>query len=239
MRQRKFILTVWCLLWPLLISALLCPLRLGMLRLTVVLCLLGLWVGALSLGYARKPVRVLCLALALLPLGLLLPGRPADPTTLRHAYTDAMCRYQGVRYVWGGAGSTGIDCSGLVTRGMMDADLAQGLKTANPRLLREGLSLWWHPETAHALGEGYRGNTRLLQTTPSLNALDEGQILPGDLAVTLGGAHTMAYLGDRTWIEADPNLLWGDKVIVVRTPSRIAWFGTHMRLMRWRQFEES
>ena len=238
MRYRKLLFAVWLLLWPLLVSALLCPLRLGMLRLTVALCLLGLWGGALFLGYARKPVRVLCFALAALPFALLLPGRPANPAALRRAYTDALQRYAGVPYVWGGANSAGIDCSGLVTRGMMDAELSQGLKTANLRLLRAGLSLWWRPGTAHALGEGYGGNMRLIQTTPSLNGLDYAQIRPGDIAVTVGGAHTMAYLGSRTWIEADPNKVWGDKVITVQTPSRIAWFGMPMRLMRWRQFEE-
>lgn len=239
MRTRSAVFVLWLLLWPLLLGALLCPLRLGLLRLTVLLCLLGLWAGALGLGYARKPVRVVCLALLLLPAGLLLPGRPADTGALRRAYTDSLRRYQGTRYVWGGGSRQGIDCSGLVSRGMMDADATEGLKTANPRLLRQAISLWWHPCTAHDLGEGYAGRTRLLLTTPSLNALTGDQVMPGDIAVTLGGAHTLAYLGGQTWIEADPNLLYGDSVIVVRTPSRNAWFRTGMRLLRWRQLEKS
>ena len=59
----------------------------------------------------------------------------------------------------------GIDCSGLVTRGLIDADLSVGLRTANPRLLRHGLSLWWHPCTAQDLGDGYGGRTRFLLAT--------------------------------------------------------------------------
>jgi len=237
-RTRKLIFALWLLLWPLLVGLLLCPIRLGALHLALVLCVLGLWGGALGLGHARKPIRVLCLALALLPAGLLLPGHTPDPATLRRAYTISLQHYRGTRYLWGGGNSQGIDCSGLVKRGLIDGDFAQGLMTANPRLLRAGLSLWWHNRSAKALGEGYRGETRLLLTTPSLNALDDTRLLPGDIAVTVSGAHTLAYLGNHTWIEADPNVLSGDSVVTVRTPSRNPWFRLPMRLLRWRQFEE-
>ena len=237
MRLRRLLLALWLLLWPLLFASLLCPLRLGMLRLTIALCLPLLWAGALWLGYAIKPVRALCFALPLLVLCLLLPGRPADPTSLRRAYADSLRHYQGTPYVWGGGNGRGIDCSGLVTRGLMDADLSVGLRTANPRLLRNALALWWHPCTAHELGDGYGGRTRFLLATPRLNTLDDAQLQSGDLAVTSGGGHVLAYLGDRTWIEADPNLLRGDKVITAQTPSRIAWFGEPMRVVRWRDLE--
>jgi len=236
-RTRKVIFAFWLLLWPLLIGLLLCPIRLGALHLALALSLFGLWAGALFLGYARKPVRVFCLALALLVAGLLLPGRPADSMTLRRAYAASLQHYKGTRYLWGGGNRLGIDCSGPVERGLIDADLSQGLATINPHLLRAGLSLWWHNRSAKALGEGYRGETRLLLTTPSLNALDDSRLLPGDIAVTASGAHTLAYLGDHTWIEADPNVLYGDSVVMVRTPTRNAWFRLPMRLMRWRQLE--
>lgn len=237
-RTHKLIFALWLLLWPLLIGLLLCPIRLGALHLAVVLCLAALWSGALFLGYDRRPVHILCLALALFAALVLLPGRTADPMTLRRAYTASLQHYKGTRYLWGGGNSHGIDCSGLVERGLIDADLSQGLRTANPRLLRAGLSLWWYNRSAKALGEGYRGETRLLLTTPSLNALDDTRLLPGDIAVTASGAHTLAYLGDHTWIEADPNLLYGDSVVTVRTPTRNAWFRLPMHIMRWRQFEQ-
>ena len=237
-RFRKPLFAFWLLLWPLFLGLLLCPIRLGALHLGVVICALLLWAGGLFLGFACKPVRILCYALALVAACLLLPGRPADPNTLRRAYTASLLHYGGTKYLWGGGNSRGIDCSGLVERGLIDADFAQGLSTANPRLLRAGLSLWWYNRSAQALGEGYRGETRLLLTTPSLNALDYLQLLPGDIAVTTSGAHTLAYLGNRTWIEADPNLLYGDSVITVQTPARNAWFRLPMRILRWRQFEE-
>ena len=237
MRPQRLVFALWLPLWPLLFASLLCPLRLGMIRLAVALCLFFLWAGALWLGHARKPIRVFCLVLPLLPLCLFLPGRTADPVTLQRAYTASLRRYENTPYVWGGGNAHGIDCSGLVARGLMDADLTVGFRTVNPRLLRQGLSLWWHPCTAEALGNGYGGRTRFLLATARLNSLDYGLVQPGDLAVTSGGGHALAYLGDRTWIEADPSLLRGDKVITVQTPSRIAWFGEGMRLIRWRQLE--
>ncbi len=237
MHSRKLLFAFWLLLWPLLLASLLCPLRLGMIRLSVALCLPLLWAGALWLGYSRKPVRVFCLALPLLALCLLLPGRPADPVTLQRAYTTSLRRYENTPYMWGGGNRRGLDCSGLVARGLMDADLSIGLRTANPRLLRQGFSLWWHPCTAEALGSGYDGRTRFLRMTARLNTLDYGLLQPGDLAVTNGGGHVMAYLGDKTWIEADPSLLQGDKVVTVQIPSHIAWFGERIRLMRWQQMD--
>lgn len=96
-RTRKVIFALWLLLWPLLIGLLLCPIRLGALHLALALSLLGLWGGALFLGHAHKPVCVLCLTLALLALSLLLPGRAADPMTLRHAYIASLQRYKGTR----------------------------------------------------------------------------------------------------------------------------------------------
>lgn len=113
-----------------------------------------------------------------------------------------------------------------------------GLRTANPRALRDGFALWWNDSNARELGEGYRGRTHPLAEVHSLNAADYAQLLPGDFAVTEGGGHTLAYLGDRTWIEADPSALVGDKVITVHVPDKKnAWFDMPMRLMRWREFE--
>ena len=56
------------------------------------LCLALLWAGALWLGYARKPVRLFCLALPLLALCLFLPGRPTDSQTLQQAYAASLRR---------------------------------------------------------------------------------------------------------------------------------------------------
>jgi len=54
---------------------------------------------------------------------------------------------------------------------------------------------------------------------------------PGDLAVTADGIHIMAYLGNRIWIEADPNM---HKVIEVAVPTSNQWFNTPVVFVRWK-----
>ena len=98
----------------------------------------------------------------------------------------------------------GIDCSGLVRSGLIKANYEQGILTFNPRLIREGFSLWWHDCSAKALGEEYRGRTWLLVSARSINEIDYATIMPGDIAVTEDGIHVLAFLRAKLWIEADP-----------------------------------
>ncbi|MFN2599036.1 MAG: NlpC/P60 family protein, partial [Pyrinomonadaceae bacterium] len=51
---------------------------------------------------------------------------------MRRAYIASLESYEGTRYVWGGENSRGIDCSGLVRRGLINADFHEGVVTANP-----------------------------------------------------------------------------------------------------------
>ena len=48
--------------------------------------------------------------------------------------------------------------------------------------------------------------------------------------MTFNGVHVLAYIGNKTWIEADPN-------IEVKTPARNAWFNMPVHVMRWRALE--
>ena len=84
---------------------------------------------------------------------------------------------------------------------------------------------------ASELGQGYGGRTLLLKPAVSLNRADYGLLQPGDFAVTSDGVHTLAYLGDKTWIEADRGEGGVVKVIV---PTKNPWFNRPVRLMRWR-----
>ena len=165
----------------------------------------------------------------------LTPAKPYDREALRSEYVRCLGGYMGVKYVWGGENSLGIDCSGLVREGMIVASLRRGLATANPGLVRDGIFVWWHDCSAAMLGDGYGGRTQRICDTDSLNTLNYARLRPGDIAVTEGGVHTLAYLGRQTWIEADPNALTGDKVIEVTVPrSRNAWLNVGMRILRWR-----
>ena len=165
----------------------------------------------------------------------MIPGRAYDASKLRISYVASLGIYEGTTYVWGGENRLGIDCSGLVRKGLIVADYRQGIFTLNPALLREGFSLWWHDCSAQALGEEYRHGTRLLFDAPGINELDHSRILPGDIAVTRDGVHTLAYVGNQTWIEADPTV---HRVIKVQVPTKNAWFEQPVNILRWSQLAE-
>ncbi len=168
---------------------------------------------------------------------LALPTRPPQHRVeLRTAYINAMRSYLNCPYMWGGEGRFGIDCSGLMRRGLEDALVRQGLVGFNPLLIRQGLSLWWHDTTAREMGRGYKGRTRLIATCPSLNEFDHSQLQPGDMAVTTSGVHVMAYLGNGQWIAADPS---PGKVVTFTIPEKEnSYFSTPMNLVRWRILED-
>jgi len=194
---------------------------------------LALWVGLIALTWRWHLVRFVLLGITFLIAGFfLLPahGRPSVET-LRTDYLTGLRRYEGVRYYWGGETARGIDCSGLVRRGLIDALFWRGIRTFHPGVVREAFSLWWHDCSASALGLQHRGLTVHLLETPSINALDHSKILPGDLAVTKNGIHIMAYLGSSHWIEADPS---EGRVITVAAPSvGNSWFQSPMNIVRW------
>jgi hypothetical protein len=227
---------LWRSLWAVTLFCLLFPLRYTILKVGLIGGLLGLWLCAWVFFRQRKWVRVVCVIAALFIAGvLLIPGRPANPITLRKAYVVALLPYRGTLYIWSGGNRIGIDCSGLVQRGLIDADFQQGFLTGNPGLIRQGLSLWWHNRSARALGEGYRNETHLLFEAPSLNTMDYSSILPGDIAVLSDGIHTLAYVGNQTWIEADPKPM---RVVLEKAPhDQDMYFSSPVRIMRWVQLE--
>lgn len=226
--------TVWTLTGLLVLTLHLYPIRFTGVRVLLLLGLFVLWGGALFLFWNRNRVRYGCFILGTMVSLLLLPGRAADPERMRQAYTQSLLAYQGTRYVWGGENHLGIDCSGLMRCGLVDANVQQGTLTANPDLLRNALALWWHDSSARALKDGHRNQTQFVLRAGSLNTLDHTKILPGDLAVTENGLHVLAYLGGRVWIEADPTL---GKVVAIRAPSPNGWFGKPVHIVRWRQMK--
>jgi len=76
------------------------------------------------------------------------------------------------------------------------------------------------------------GSRRRLGLLASLKSLDYSLLMPGDLAVTADGDHVMAYLGNQTWIAADPGV---GKVTTFTIPEhKNAYFSTPMRVVRWK-----
>jgi peptidoglycan/LPS O-acetylase OafA/YrhL len=55
------------------------------------------------------------------------------------------------------------------------------------------------------------------------------------LAVTANGVHVLAYVGNQTWVEADPGE-W--KVIQVKVPATNPWFLVPVRIVRWAQLQD-
>jgi cell wall-associated NlpC family hydrolase len=171
--------------------------------------------------------------LPLLPLLLLIaPARERDVEDLRRRYGVALRAYAGTAYVWGGEGRLGIDCSGLVRRALIDACLESAWTRRDPGALRQAIGMWWHDQSAAAIGQGEAGTTVRLFRSGRVAGLSEVQALkPGDLAVLGGGSHVMAYLGRSSWIEADPG---EGKVVVLVSGQPNSWLGMPAQLVRWR-----
>ena len=231
-RGRRLSGLLWVMTFALFIADCLTPLSNFVTRLAGLVLMLALWLGL------DRGVRLGLLAFTGLAAAFLIAPSPSKQgsSALRQDFVSGLQRYQGVPYYWGGESFKGIDCSGLVRRGLIDSAFCRGLASFNPRLVRYAIWLWWHDCSASDLGEGYLQMTVRVLAAPSVNHLDHSQIVPGDLAVIAGGVHIMAYEGSNSWIEADPG---AKRVIVVPAPCRTnAWFTEPAKIMRWRILEE-
>jgi len=229
---RRVLTMVWRLSCILLILLVLFPIRFDSLRVLEVATVAFVWGVGLFLLWNRRPVRYPLLALGVVALlALAGPGRRDNPSEFRTDYVKALDNYNGVTYIWGGETRLGVDCSGLMRCAYVDTCYRRGFLTANPGLIRAGLSMWWNDRSAKAISEGYRGETTALFDVRSINSLDHARIQPGDMAVTSGGLHVMAYLGGGEWMEADPK---EGKVVRAHIPeNKISWFTLGVTIVRW------
>jgi hypothetical protein len=197
------------------------------------------WTGFLVLNWRLRWVRRILLTVPVLAGGfLLLPGRsltePGAAAELRADYVKELRGLEGVPYFWGGESLRGIDCSGLPRRALRQALLTRAARHADPGALRRFLELWWFDTSARAMSEGYRGFTRDLKLEDRVATVDGGKLQPGDLAVTLGGAHVMIFLGGEEWIQADP----GEGKVITLNARRDhnSWFQHAVTMHRWTVF---
>ena len=225
----------WVFLWPIMVGLVLYPVSNAFLRAISIVIGFLLVSGILFFYWRYRWLRFSTLSLVgIVAIFLALPGRSAPPKQLRQGYLNALENYSGTRYIWGGQGRLGIDCSGLVRGGLINALYAQSLTSCNPAAARQAIRLWWNDCSARALGEEYQNFTRHLFDSSALNQLDHERLQPGDIAVTDDGLHVLAYLGNQVWIQAEPSL---KQVVKLQAPSTNEWFQTPVKLMRWKALD--
>jgi len=197
-------------------------------RWALLACIAAGWVGPLLLWGRRWAVRVAMAIPALAGVLLFtLPGRPFDREELRRAYIEALLRYEGTAYVYGGEGRRGIDCSGLPRAAMIEANASLGLRQMNAGLLRAALSIWWHDRGAGAMGVA--GDPNAAVVAEGLLADAAGGPAAGDIGIINENTHVIVHVGENRWIEADP----GPMCVVIRR--RPVSEPLAIRLVRWRQ----
>jgi hypothetical protein len=231
------------LLWFLFIGCLfgfivLCayPIRDSRIRISMLFLVMIIWLSSLGLIWRSRKIRFGYLILTgCAILFLCMPSRTIRVHDLRACYVQSLQRYTSVDYMWGAESWMGIDCSGLIRQGFIDALWIYGLKTFNGALVRKGLVLWMYDSSAKALRDGYHSTTNKIAEAESINSLDSNQLEPGDFVVIKSGAHCLAYLGDRKWIQADPS---AKKVVINQAPvTDSGWFEMPVCIMRWSAIE--
>jgi hypothetical protein len=216
------------------------PVTYGSTRLAQCVLFGGLLAGALMLWWRPRWIRWSLLGLVVAAVVLFCaPGRKADGRALKLRYVRELHRFEGTRYVWGGENRLGIDCSGLARRALIHALWKEGLKTANPALMRSAAKLWWRDASARALAAEYDGQTRRIGEFGSISEIDDVRLRVGDLAVTADGVHVLVNVGQGEWSEADPD---EKKVLVLKAKEEAekpnSWLKVPVTLVRWRMLLE-
>jgi hypothetical protein len=231
-KKQNFFIIIWILLLVVEVIMVIFPIGTGLIRLGVVLDFVLLLSSGLYLFWRNNYLRLCFLLIGIIILlVIIIPGHNDNSKQLQNEYVHSLLEYENVRYVWGGENKIGIDCSGLVREGFIDANLKLGAKTLNPKLLRRAFFIWWYDCSADALGDSYRKMTILILKAQSMDELDYNNIELGDMIVAEKGFHIFAYIGDNTWIEANPDK--GKTVKVSATEKAKAWKGIPIKLIRW------
>jgi hypothetical protein len=112
----------WVFLWPIMVGLVIYPVSNAFLRAISIVIGFLLVCGILFFYWRYRWLRFSTLSIVgIVAIFLALPGRSAQPQQLRQRYLNALENYSGTRYIWGGEGRLGIDCSGLVRGGLISA----------------------------------------------------------------------------------------------------------------------
>lgn len=200
--------------------------------------LLLLWITLPALVWRWRGALLAWIVLTAGALAFLLWPGPvrAEPGHLRSLYQARLNAYLDAPYVWGGENASGIDCSGLVRKALIEALFLKGIARLDPAAVRVALWLWFHDTTARELGRAQSGQTVPVARLADLKRAG-AEILPGDLAVTDSGIHVLAYLGDGRWINADPGA--GKVCIINISEPGHSWLDVPMNVVRWQWLVEN
>ena len=193
-------------------------------------------ISSLLLVWQWRRVRMFAVIIVLAGIaGFVAPGRQFDREALRASYVASLRSYENVPYVWGGEGKRGVDCSGLIRCGLMNACWKRGWLTANPTLIRAAATIWWNDTSAKAMGESWKGFTVPIGESRSVNSAKMDRLSPGDMAVTGTGLHILVYLGGKQWMQAAPEV---GHAATFDAPSDNNWMNQPVKLIRWRMLTE-
>jgi len=205
-------------------------------NLLLIASLIVLWTYIFILNRKNKIIKLsLFIFPATLFVFLSFNGPVIDKEVIRTEYVKSLKKYDGTKYLWGGETSLGIDCSGLVRRGLIDTYIRLGITNISPQYIRKGIYLWFNDLSAEALGNEYKNHTILVLSNQTLNNMDYEKIKEGDIMVTTSGVHTMAYIGNQEWIQADPTK---HIVIISKAPDENnPWYKVPSNILSWSELK--
>jgi hypothetical protein len=174
------------------------------------------------LSKSAKLAVLLCLVLFLINITFFQQIQPRK-IRLRDRYVAVLLSYEGMNYAPYGE-EEGISCSTLVRKALINTFEIDGDKN---------IKIQNYPCTSEELRKGCHGELSSVFNAENLKGIDYNQLQPGDIAI-LGnsiGIHTMAYIGNESWIHADPIT---QKVVKTKaTDINDDWSMFNVRVMRW------